>query len=193
MSPLGSRLRTPTTSMASRARSTTQNVRAADAYRGRHAQSGPTARPATAGDRRPDGDPRRDGPVGGRLRRARGVLPRRSAPASHHVLAVVVRARFRHGRLRAVLRLAAPPLTGRKGGRDQEWPNGSALSESVTDPGSWPSGPPTTSMRNSSTSGAAGGGVAGTTTASECAPQPWSTDTTRPSSGAYSLEQAPKP
>src|SRR5271165_5819998 len=29
-------------------------------------------------------------------------------------------------------------------------------------------------------------------TASECAPQPWSSETTRPSSGANSLAQAPK-
>src|SRR3954451_14353191 len=74
----------------------------------------------------------------------------------------------------------------------QEWPNGSLESLSLTDPGSCPSGPPTTSMRYSSTSGGGGVGVAGTTTASEWAPQPWSTETTCPSSGASSWAQAPK-
>ena len=46
-------------------------------------------------------------------------------------------------------------------------------------------------MPNSSSSGGAGGGDDGTTIASECAPHPWSTATTRPSSGAYSLAQTP--
>src|SRR5215469_5825898 len=33
---------------------------------------------------------------------------------------------------------------------------------------------------------------AGANSASECAPQPWSSETTRPSSGAYSLAHTPK-
>jgi len=49
----------------------------------------------------------------------------------------------------------------------QEWPSGSPESASLTEPGSWPKGPPTMSIPNSSSKGGGGAGADGTTTASE--------------------------